>query len=183
MRLLKYLATGVVIVALSACSGSKSAEQARLDSIHRADSIAAVQARLDSIRQDSIKKAEKIISAIPTFKEIDQLNHSILFKKKGFEVTYKKGRGWDNEICEEVIVDRVRAELNKGGEPSCSFAETEHGWSMTINGAPDVLAKFAADAKAYVANLKRLNPDDWYTQEINVTVSGNTVKMFWPEGD
>ena len=183
------LGAALLLCLFSACSNSD--KQHEEDSIRRADSIAAIEAaekaaeeaRLDSIRQDSIEKAEKIIASIPTFSEVDRGNFATLFKKKGFEISYKKGKVWDNEVLDFVPYNNTIASLNKGGEPSCLFVENDNGWTMTINGAPELLDKFASDAKNNVAKLKRENKGDWYFEAFKVTVSGNSVKMYWPTGD
>ncbi len=185
------MAAGTLIFA--SCSGSKADEQAREDSERRADSIEAVEdaarsaerARQDSIRLDSIQKAEEFASAIPSFTEVadSQGNWASLFKKRGFSISYKSSKGWDNEMGEDVTVKLVIAKLNEGSEPSCVFTENNFGFAMTINGAPELLDQYDREAKAYVAKLKKEQPDDWYTQGYKVTRSGNTVTMSWPEGE
>lgn len=59
----KLILLPLVAIALVSCGGGKSAEEVAADSVRIADSIAAAQqaaeqARLDSIAQDSIAKAE-----------------------------------------------------------------------------------------------------------------------------
>lgn len=71
---------GVALIGAASCSNAqKEAEKARQESIARADSLAAVadaleQARLDSLRQDSIQKVTDFMNKVPTFSELYNLD-------------------------------------------------------------------------------------------------------------
>lgn len=198
MRTNHLFLLGAIVLTIFVYSCGPSASEKRLnqiqDSLLTADSIAkaeaeaaalAEQARLDSIRQDSIVKAEKIIAAMPTFKEIEDNRGSLegMFKRKGFIISYAKGEAWNPETTYFEYTPRIVAKLNSGGTPSFSYVENDNGYKVTITGAPEKLERFGKDAKAWLKKWKAQAPDDWYYQEFKVTVSGNTVIVYWPTGD
>ena len=87
MKKITLLYSAVALLALASCGGGKSDEAAKADSARQADSIAAVQkaaeqaaqaaeqARQDSLRQDSIDKAQAFTNALP--------DPQIMLKKTG----------------------------------------------------------------------------------------------------
>lgn len=192
----KAILSAALLLALTACGSDK--EKAAADSA-RADSIAAVeaqhaaeaaeQARLDSIRQDSINQANLFAAKVPLFGQInekygDQL--AAFFKSRGFDVSYTYGKTWEPETGDMTPVKQINATL-KVGDNECTYRERHNdaGYAqiMTIKGAPEKLNEYAASARAYIATMKKQNPGDWYFDSVKVTVSGNTVTIQYPMGD
>lgn len=174
----------------TSCSSSKADEQAREDSERRADSIEAVEAaaqraeraRQDSIRQDSIQKAEEFTAAIPTFREVQNVAFNAnaqksFFKKRGFKVSSSSQSVFSDVDGEMVKYTTVTATLEGPDGKSCKYKHNgEDKWSLTISGAPEILDNFAADAKAY-ANKKQ---KDMNEMDIFFSKSGDTVSISWP---
>lgn len=195
----KILILPAVLMMMCACGGKSADEQAAEQKQHDDSIAAAVRAeeaakaaelaRLDSLRQDSIKRIENFRAAIPTFAEVnDYGDYAKLFKTKGYTITYGKGEGWDNEILQIVPVKTVIANLKLDDQHSCSFREfcsfeNGVGWKMTINGAPEELEKFAAAAKSFMNGEKAKYPNDWYYGDAYVKQAGNTVTYRFPMGD
>ena len=172
-----------------ACGGSKEAEKAAEDSARRADSMAQVkaaeeaaiaaaeQARLDSLRQDSIEKREKAIERIPSFSQINNGNLESVLKKAGFKIKKKTGEEpWGGEYFTYV----ASATYNPVEGVSCTYKATGNGFSFTIVGADDQLEQFYQDAKNYIAKAKRNNPEDPWVAEWSAKKSGNTVTISMP---
>lgn len=173
---------------VGACGG-KEAEKAAEDSARRADSMAQVkaaeeaaiaaaeQARLDSLRQDSIEKREKAIEKIPSFSQINGANMESVLKKAGFKIKKKTEEvPWGGEYFTYV----ASATYNPVEGVSCTYKTTGNGYSFTIVGADDQLEQFYQDAKNYIAKAKRNNPADPWVAEWSAKKSGNTVTLSMP---
>lgn len=185
---MKLILLPLAALLLASCNTNKSSEaDPAADSIRRADSIAAIQAvaetaekaRIDSLREDSIAKINLAKENIPSFKEVNSKygqQLSSMFKSRGFEVSSTTVMCFSPEDECDVPVKFTIAKL-KQGDLSCEFRQTEGGFKMTINGAPDVLAKFASDAKNYIAKLKRESPNDYWVQNYSAVQKGNTVTL------
>ncbi len=196
MKRFFYIAAAALLI----CSCGKSKEEAEREAKQKADSIAAVAAakaaeaaelaRLDSIRTDSLARISEFIDAIPTFAEINaaQGSYASLFKKKGFTVTYGRGTAWDNEICEDVPVKTVIANLKLDDLHYCTFKEFLNsnegcGWHLTIVGAPEKLQEVATATISNMNAQKRQYAGDWYYQEAYARQNGNTITYRFPMGD
>lgn len=173
---------------LAGCGARQSAEERRRDSLRAIDSILAVkhdeemriaaieQARQDSLRQDSIAKAESARAAIPTFGEIENSTNRVsLFKSRGFKVAIKKV--FNDQL--DDYDDYLTATYSAGGV-SCTYKTEWDGYKYTINGAPDLLEKFYSEAKASIDAQRRTNPNDAWVQQWKATKAGNTVTCSWP---
>ena len=176
------------IVGAVSCGG-KEGEKATEDSIRRADSIAQVkaaeekalaaaeQARLDSLRQDSIEKREKAIEKIPSFSQINGANMESVLKKAGFKIKKKTGEEpWGGDYYTYI----ASATYNPVNGVSCTYKALDLGYSFTIVGADDKLDKFYQDAKNYIASEKRKHSDDWWYTQWSAKKSGNTVTVLTP---
>lgn len=124
---IKHFLISIVAVGFLTGCGGKDTEKIREDSIRVADSIAAVeaaraaeQARLDSIRQDSIKMAEEELAnrlTILTFckynpddRVMDQLGGSQIYAKLkalGFEKTSQTTEYHGDEGCLEPWTEEI----------------------------------------------------------------------------
>lgn len=131
---------------LTGCTG-RNMEREREDSIRQADSIkaalqaeeeakaAAEQARLDSLRQDSILPIERAIAVIPTFKEIQNSQDLVsFFKKRGFTIS-KKTAYVDKYEDNFTFITAI---YNPGNGIYCKFVEDLYGYDYTITGAPEL---------------------------------------------
>ncbi|MDE6273248.1 MAG: hypothetical protein K2M31_09625 [Muribaculaceae bacterium] len=199
------LGSALLLCLFSACSNSD--KQHEEDSIRRADSLAAIEAaekaaeeaRLDSIRQDSIEKAEKLIASIPTFKEIrdavstfDTAKQLNLFKSRGFTSNYKKHTYTVSEEeagAEEpgtyTVNGPVTATLTIDGNEVCKYQElNNHGWGfkITINDAPQILEKMKKDADEYFRKDATAGgyfaDDSYWKQYCRCRIKGDTFEYF-----
>lgn len=180
---MKKLLYGAVALLLTAsCAGNK-AEKENEESIRQADSIAAIearqeaqaaaeQARLDSLRQDSIAKAEKASANIPTFNEIMNCsNLAKMFKSHGFKTSVKKVY---NEAYETYDED-VTATYSEGNL-YCKYITDGYGLEYTIKGNDELLDKFLKDAKAYISREKKKNN---ISENAKAYKSGSTVTVYF----
>lgn len=151
----------VMSMAVTGCSGG-NAQKERDDSIRRADSLAAVeasiqedlkaaeQARLDSIRQDSIAKAEndKFLNALPDPKKIVwDAKAGKYLKSLGFEGSSKGNEDYAEGTYTLTMGDKTckvhyTSEFNVG--------DTE----VTITGDDDALDKFYKKASKMKASYE-----------------------------
>lgn len=173
----------VALAAMTACNNAQkeaeAAAKAKADSIARADSIAKVveQHRLDSIRQDSIRQIEEAMAKIPTFNEINNArNRASLFRNRGFKVSTRK-------VYEEIFSDYstyITASLNLPNGVSCKYSEGFPESTFTLVGAPELLDKYLAEAKAWCAVEKRkysnIGGANFYAKKTGNKV---TVYAFW----
>lgn len=182
----KILFGATALILMVSCSGNgTSYEKARQDSIRIADSIAQVeaakaiaeQARQDSIRQDSIKRIEKAIASIPSFYEFEKNSHRGKFlKERGFNVTEK----YVYEGGDLVDYYDVKATFQPTEGISCTFKNNmggAAGFSITIDGAPDVLNKIYEDAKSFVKTRNKQYSSEGSEECGEVSLKNNTVKV------
>lgn len=188
---------------VSSCSSTNTSQESNEDSIRRADSIAAIEAaekaaeeaRLDSIRQDSIDTVNKIIASIPSFKEIRDARYDTqdllkLFRSRGFSASARKTQYTITE--EEAGAEEpgtytkyspVIATLNINDKEVCKFQQlNEHGWGfkITINGAPEVLEQMKNNADAsFKKDLAEYGWDgNYWKNSCRCTLKGNTLEYF-----
>ena len=181
----KILLGAVALCLMASCAGNGSSEKAREDSARIADSIAQVekakaeaeQARQDSIRQDSIKKIEKAIASIPTFYEFEKNSRrGKFFKDRGFSVV-EKYVYVDVDI--EYYYD-VKATFKPADGISCTFKNDYGGYggfSITLEGAPEVLNKIYEDAKSFVKSRNKQYRSEGSEETGQVSLKNNTVRV------
>ena len=181
----KLLFGAAALFLIASCGGNGTSEKVREDSSHIADSIAQVeaakaaaeQARLDSLSQDSIKKIEKAIASIPTFYEFEKNSYrGKFFKERGFRVTEK----YINVGGDIGDYYDVKATFKPIEGISCTFKNYlggAGGFSITIDGAPEVLNKIHIDAKSFIKARNKQFRSEGSEEFGQVSMKNNTVKV------
>ena len=113
----KLLFGAVALFLMASCSGNGTKEKTNEDSTHIADSIAQVeavqaaveQARLDSLRQDSIAKAEEVAKASAQYD--GQLNDF----RTNINKFVKAVNNWNPSVFVPLMnkLDNMQSKLNK----------------------------------------------------------------------
>ena len=139
----KLLFGAVALLLMASCSGNGTTEKANDDSARIADSIAQVeaakaaaeQARVDSLRQDSIANAEK---AAQEASKYDDLINQYVSAVNNVEKAAKKGQmNKMQSLCDEAQrlrnkIDKIKNELTP--EQSAKFKKAVSKWGRLLNG-------------------------------------------------
>ena len=198
MKKFVLIATGLFLTIgiMASCSG-RNAEKEREDSIRIADSIAAVeeakeealriaeQARLDSIRQDSIEQEAKLNLAQMSF--IKNNNWLKTLPKFGFELKNKKTtEDWDEWEGTERVVDThytYQRELN-GRVVTFEFTLSKYKeGGMEIGNGYDATMKIKDpdEREAFINDMKKFGKAkngylyDGSDQGFWIMVEGNNI--------
>ncbi|MDE7414255.1 MAG: hypothetical protein K2N05_10790 [Muribaculaceae bacterium] len=174
-----------VILSLATVSCGPTASEKRLarmqDSIHTADSIAAVEeaaenARREAARQDSIARVDDFRSKIPTFSRLYKGgDFDKYLRNLGYSVS-KKGRRSDYGEGEEVTTYSLRVDNSHYCTIQQLFGYEWYDVKVKIVGAPDQLSRFKNDAKA-----ERSKPDfEWSGANPYIEISSNEIS--WGDG-
>ena len=194
----------VLPAVIISCSGGKNAEQEREDSIRRADSLAAIeaqiealeQARLDSLRQDSLNRvASKLtFQTFSVSEKVDGVSLQSLdsdkkiesrLKEKGFELTetkkeQKKDYDWtpQNPTFYTVTVKTYTKTI--GDKTTVVKLEGGDGYvSNVVINFPD-----SSDVDEFKSTVKgKLKDPDVYWHEMNISYKGSTVEISMGGGE
>ena len=198
MKKYTLIATGLFLTIgiMASCSG-RNAEKLREDSIRKADSIAAIQAekeeatraaeqaRLDSIRQDSIEQEAKLNLAQMSF--INNNNWLKTLPKFGFELKKKKtSEDWDEwEGTDRVLTtDYIYQRDLNGRVVTFEFSLSEYKEDGTeIGNRYDarMTIKDPAEREAFINDIKKLGKTkngylyDGSNQGFWIRQEGNTI--------
>ena len=173
----KLLFGAAALLLMASCSGNRTTEKASDDSARTADSIAQVetakaaaeQARLDSLRTDSIKHEEEKLfyNSLPNIKKLAVSDHKKVTK-------YLHSLGFKGAFKEKGMEEDWRADgtftLEKG-QRKCIVKAHIDGYyqdcSITITGDDEAKEKFYKEAKKITRTT--------YGSPIRTKLKGNTI--------
>ena len=180
MRKLLYFAIGLFV--FTGCGGGNPKEEILRDSAPGTDSVsvpdsAALKAelarldslRLDSLRQDSITRVDTVIAKLPTIEELHKnIDYPTFFRRKGFEVSETK------EFYEKLWEYRYILKATYTPMPGVSCRYNSNYWSfdLTVEGAPGVMDSIYVNARAFVDNERKKNPNSRWEAKLE----GNTLR-------
>lgn len=197
----KLLFGALAIFLIAGCSGKVDTEKARQDSIRMADSIARVeaaeQARLDSIRQDSIKNAEleafNINLFVTPFKD-EQFGVGLMINSDNQISKALTNLGFKESKTVTTKYEEICGEYTSWKSTKYTFNKTIGDETIVINSEDTIEIifpnaeykdKFMKSAIAagykksgtYDGSIEYRGPSECYYNGSDISVQGNTVTI------